>query len=799
MLVQLPGPVCPEEDQPLHPAMSFLSIGCAVQKALMKKGLLPAELTAALGVPPDCGAVAPAEVPEPSPYGMARYVRDRWKNDVPKCRWISSFLQQALAAAEKYELRVWEGGWVAVISIIRRFPQLHEATFGTPHALVRMLGKDPTRALETKLRHNQIVVRRVEASERLQTFVESYASRLPPLSCLEVSELLQNPHVKRLFQGSELPHRPLLECLRPCCLFDVDPRATALTLRPLSERLRLGLEDLCRCPEGHLYRKLLRGEGTVALSYMLRRFGLRLLGDGNLRLSPQQAWEALGPSTELDLDPKAVTLTLRDWQSKSAQPALMPIPSSRAKLNYLTHTKPGKGYRRTYQWQPWLLWRNVRKLREVLEFYTEPFSVQNNRLFLQGGEGCGLWPLQPLVLKLARLANYVGGMNPSELSFMLGLLCQEGAKNFEIISALDTEQPLLKLRYHPDFRHPLVANNAPDWVAEMFATAEEELPSTPSGCTTLLSCNLRCEESLDTRLFDLMGKEAERAPRLARRRWQNRLLRQFVTYEPDILCLQQVEADITAPLTGAEFLETGDAAAHELAPQGRARLSEATLLAAIVHRLESEDYEWCAAPVGDASGCANVVFWKRCKWSAMCWGQGTGGAICISLAEVQEEQALLPTVVVNMSGASEEDFAATLQSLRGTAPLSGAAAEDSGATPSIICASAGFDLANQAPTIFEEQGLGHMRSAHLEVLGEELPWTEIVAPNTAEEHLRCSDGVWVAGRALGALSGHKFGPRRQGERVCRTTFPCDHLASVVVLETGSAEQVADRLANLTLQ
>ncbi|CAE7800494.1 rlmI, partial [Symbiodinium microadriaticum] len=150
------GPLCTssQAEERLHPAMSFVSIGCAVQKALMKKGLLPAELTAALGVPPDCGAVAPAVVPEPSPYGMPRFVRDRWKNDVPKGRWLSSFLQQALAAADKYELNVLEGGWVFVLDLFRRFPQLHEVL--------------------------------VEAPERLQAFVEAYASRLAPESHLEV-------------------------------------------------------------------------------------------------------------------------------------------------------------------------------------------------------------------------------------------------------------------------------------------------------------------------------------------------------------------------------------------------------------------------------------------------------------------------------------------------------------------------------------------------------------------------------------------------------------------------------------
>ncbi|CAE7190342.1 unnamed protein product [Symbiodinium microadriaticum] len=151
-----------------------------------------------------------------------------------------------------------------------------------------------------------------------------------------------------------------------------------------------------------------------------------------------------------------------------------------------------------------------------------------------------------------------------------------------------------------------------------------------------------------------------------------------------------------------------------------------------------------------------------------------------------------------MSEGSEEEFAATLRSLRATAPLC-CADEETSTAPSVICASGGFDVASQAAAIFEAQGFSRLRSATQEVLGAEVPWTEIVAPNTDDELLRCSDGVWVAGRALGALSGHRGRPLRKDGRICRQTFPCDHLASVVVLETGSAEQVADRLANLTLQ
>ncbi|CAE7579565.1 unnamed protein product, partial [Symbiodinium pilosum] len=96
--------------------------------------------------------------------------------------------------------------------------------------------------------------------------------------------------------------------------------------------------------------------------------------------------------------------------------------------------------------------------------------------------------------------------------------------------------------------------------------------------------------SLDVHLADLMGDEAERAPRLARRRWHNRVLRQLLTYEPEILCLQQVQADITAPVAKAEFCQgTGEAAGQKMvASQGRPTLSEGTMLAALVPRLESQ-------------------------------------------------------------------------------------------------------------------------------------------------------------------------------------------------------------------
>eukprot|EP00913_Durusdinium_trenchii_P023055 g21647.t1 len=85
----------------------------------------------------------------------------------------------------------------------------------------------------------------------------------------------------------------------PCALFDVNPSARGLTLRPAADRLRLGLERLFRHPETGRLHAQLSETGSVPLSSLLRYFGQRLLG--GVRFSPQQALEALSSSKDQSL------------------------------------------------------------------------------------------------------------------------------------------------------------------------------------------------------------------------------------------------------------------------------------------------------------------------------------------------------------------------------------------------------------------------------------------------------------------------------------------------------------------
>eukprot|EP00747_Dinoflagellata_sp_TGD_P122368 gnl/TRDRNA2_/TRDRNA2_173609_c5_seq1.p2 gnl/TRDRNA2_/TRDRNA2_173609_c5~~gnl/TRDRNA2_/TRDRNA2_173609_c5_seq1.p2 ORF type:complete len:151 (-),score=14.68 gnl/TRDRNA2_/TRDRNA2_173609_c5_seq1:158-610(-) len=94
-------------------------------------------------------------------------------------------------------------------------------------------------------------------------------------------------------------------------------------------------------------------------------------------------------------------------------------------------------------------------------------------------------------------------------------------------------------------------------------------------------------------------------------------------------------------------------------------------------------------------------------------------------------------------------------------------------------------------------GSGRFRDAHRQIPGADLPWTSIDLPSrlrtentkveTCNDDLifKNTDGVWLGNglSALAALAGHRQTPcsGTQG-RLCRATFPADHLPLVVALE-----------------
>lgn len=118
-----------------------------------------------------------------------------------------------------------------------------------------------------------------------------------------------------------------------------------------------------------------------------------------------------------------------------------------------------------------------------------------------------------------------------------------------------------------------------------------------------------------------------------------------------------------------------------------------------------------------------------------------------------------------------QDFGENLESVQAMLPPWESA--------SVLCAASGIDISDGAKDILKRKGL-QFRSAHREVLGHELPWTEIVD----DDQLRCSDGVWIRKplTALAVLDGHK--PHRNATgQICRQTMPADHLLSLVVVQS----------------
>lgn len=748
------------DEQAEREVASAAAIGISIKEALLKMGLLPAELTASLGVPPECG-IAAEKLPQadPAPYGMARWTTPRWADDVPRCRWVLSFILQVLARAEVYQLSYGTDGWIQLRALFWRFPQLQEASFGTVHWVARLAVKDPTRAVEAKIVNGYVSVRRVSGAQRLQAFVEDYASSFDPDTELSVAELMSNSHVKKLFNGSELPQgRPLLELIRSCALFEIDPKATALRLRPAAERFRLGLEQLFRQPPAALHGRLSE-RGTVSLSWLLRTFAHQLLG--NLRFSPQQALEALSPSQELILNPK--TLAVEPRGQLSLPESLADVPASRERMIYMSLTHGGRRRPQLHD-QTWIQpafggldFRIVRKLREILDFYMHPFSIQHNALLRHGAEqGSWAWPLKRLASQLPRVEVILAPVDLSLMPRLLQALCEEPGEYMEIVSNVLTKQPLVKPRYTPDFRMPVVRSSE-SWVPKHFAANYEERPQIPDDAAVILSYNLLCKQGPDHLALQSSGTEAFlRAPRLARQRWRFRVMRQLVAYQPDIICLQHVEAELSSPFCSRTEGMTGPV---KLAKGGH-------LLNEIIKKLE-EDFDWCAAP--GSTDWANAVFWKCSKWCLQNW-DGFEGNMQVSLVPAMAMTDREPLTIGNMAAQCEKDFGENLESMQAMLPPWESA--------SVLCAASGIDISDGARDILKKKGL-QFRSAHKEVLGHELPWTEIV-----DDQLRCSDGVWIREplTALAVLDGHKPHRNATGE-ICRQTMPADHLLSLVVVQS----------------
>lgn len=733
--------------------------------ALSISGLLPAEFAVSLGLPPQSAlpseaaralvhpgtgpvlATSAEPLKQPVPFGL-----ERWGGPVSRQHWLVAFLLEAVRHAWEYGLSCGSQGEVLVRELLERFPGLKAACYGSHHQLAQTVERDVSKALVLGGPPHQLTLRCRPAQERLQVFVEAYASRLAPGSRLTVAELVENAHVKRLLSGRDLPYRPLLECLAPSPLFDVVPTADALTLRPVRERMRLGIERLMTELDPWLQKRMQKDHGSVPLAWLLANYSMLLIGPRSTPLLLSDAVSALEGSEVLEVDRGTFSVRRRNamtWSQAVAplqQPAMKPC-SSRFSC------------------------KDVRVFRSLLDHYFEPFNLQHNRLILHSAEeersadGKWRWLLTRLSRDLTRVGATLNSLTPEAQASFLQQAFSSSLKHVRAISL--RLQTLLELKYDPDFRLPVLAPSSPRWLTQHFLAAAERLPSLPPTAAVVLSYAVGCHDSLD----GPAGSGRHAGHPLARERQQRRILRQLLAYGADVLCLQQCEADLTAAVH-SETLAC--APARERAVKG------GSLLCMLARHLEQEDFEWCAAPAkalagGALHGHVNAIFWRRARWQMSAWRAGEGGALHVALRPQRGLTWQLSVGCVEASGA--KCLQAQLETLEGHLQ-----------PPAVLCGAFGAGPAEVAEALRAE-GLAGFRSAHPEVLGRELPWTTIVGRGDAGRRLdlRPWDGIWLRGGALltplAALAGHKHGPWMDARGlVCSQALPADHLPLVAALE-----------------
>jgi len=799
--------VCP---LPADLRRSLASLCCEPEAASIHQLLLsgqatmPPEVTGyALPALPEHAPEVLSTLPAPAPFGT-----DVWQKEgsCSRRRWIIAFCEQVARRYDEYGLSSSPTGELSIMQIFRRFRGLQEACWGNPRMLLIVLSrKDPTKAFAVDARRN--VIRRRTATERLQVFVETYAMNLEPGAKVPVAELLLNGHIRTLLYSADLPKRPIMEAIVPCPFFEIDPSAEQLVMRPVRERLQLVAEQLLTVPDHFIARKFVESHGKVPLAWLLGNYTDMLIGGrrpGQHMPTVAEFAEALQASTLLVVDqgtllvapkweygegttPKSELPCLAESGSQSEQArcesaghdealSLCPKQCLQSYRDVLKQPTISEKSKSISQYARRVSRQMVRELSGLINHYFEPFTLQNNRLLLHAAEfdaetGRWQWSMQRVAQEMKRIHTIYLPLSKE----MRKELIQQVSLELRSVRLVWTqksteEEAYLELTYSPDFRQPVLRPiGAPKWVEDFFLKAREFLPMLPTSAAVVMS-------------YALSGGEVEVGmDRKARTKRRRLVLRQILTYAPDVICLQESEACLTsarschgvvAPLESHDVSSAASGATHE----------EDSLFSTLCEALEREDYEWCAAPAH--SRLANAVFWRRSTWKAVSWSASPIGCIVATLE--RQEQPNWKLCVASTSSLDGQDVAWQIEYLKARLP--------SPPVPSVLCGSFGLE-ARALGAMMKRQDLRGFRSAHNEVLGEELPWTTFAV----DAHLSTSDGIWIGGgsnalSALAVLGGHTRGPRRYDDgRICRDTFPTNHLPLLAVVERSTPSTVGSAL------
>jgi len=676
-----------------------------------------------------------------------------------KCRrrtWVVAYLAQVLRHAEEYGLMRNELGAVSIASILDRFEPLREATWNNHHRLALTVDRDPSKSVEVV--DNRLGVRLRLPLERLQSFVECYVTPLPCGASVTVSELLENGHIKNMLYEVGLPRAPVLECLRESPLFTVDANAGLVRVRALADRVRLGVERLMASPDVKLGQKLRQGNGVVPLAWLVQQYKMSLVGTEE----PPPPWELareVGTSSVLSVDSETLSVRCRRGPALLGPP--VPLPPSNERRTLRVHPRSCAA---------------VKTLRQLMDFYFEPFFVQHCRLLLHSVEASGgewRWRMDRLAKDIRRVGDVFQGRRDEKRDLLWKVF--DGGRRF-VRHVLADDVDFLELTYTPDFRWPVIVPHAPQWIRDVFLAQDDELPTLPATSTVLMSYAI--------------GYEGP-SSMVEKKKWQRRLVRQFTSYSPDVVCVQRCEAHISGPVSHGRINgmnTTGSAA-------------ENTLLAAFCEHFELDNFEWFAVPLGTSLGAkrqlqegqATAIFWKRSKWRSVSCHVCAPGSVVVRLSPFasscpgshDHSDVGGEFSVSCLCSDGEREMREQLEVVR--SHLKG---------PMAICGSFGVSHSTVGSAL-RAAGLCGFRSVHGEVLGEELPWTALPeGRGTENDNILLPDGIWVGDRSslvpLAALGGHTQVPPRTAQGVSRDTHPADHIPLVVALEyTPSQSALSD--------
>jgi len=410
--------------------------------------------------------------------------------------------------------------------------------------------------------------------------------------------------------------------------------------------------------------------------------------------------------------------------------------------------------------------RAVNQLRQLLDFYFEPFALQHNRFLLDtlvatcAGPPIkrGPWDAEVLAAMrfgftelrgLGRIDSALSRLNSTKLLYMsLGQLKHVAASS----------DGLLALRNPPEIRSYVSAPGASPkkaMAAVRFLTAarEQQVPAPPS-CVSMLSYSMCATSQEQT----TQGEQ-----------FWGRVKRQLLMHRTDIMCLQGFPID-----TSADAL-------------------------ALKGVLAEEGYQCVSSRSGETR--SNVVFWAASRLDLRSH-QESASALALDFRITEDPSVSLRVVCARpaLSPGSLAEVASLLQSWRSM---------DSGPIGPIgVCADLAALGGVEGASLVPE--LADMASAMQEVVGEELAvpmpqsaeqgrpsstLSTFAHPATCLNRLHCPDGIFFRGMTpVAALSGHTEGCLSTMSAVqVQNQIPALRLPLVVTFDwrssPGSAAQV----------